>query len=89
MQKCAISLSLKNEILTFVAQHSLPPWLADALKALVAVPVDASGQANTLFAKLPGPENGVTVKHVIKFLQLLFRLFNTLGLFFFLYLLYL
>jgi hypothetical protein len=72
-------LSLKNEILTFVAQHSLPPGLADALKALVAVPVDASGQANTLFAKLPGPENGVTV---IKFLQLLFNFFNTLGFFF-------
>jgi len=38
--------------LTFVAEHSLPAWLADALQALVAVPVDATRKTNTLFAKL-------------------------------------
>ena len=39
----------------------MPTGLADALQALVAVPVDAAWQANALLAKLAGPEYDVIV----------------------------
>ena len=39
----------------------MPAGLADALQALVAVPVDAAWQANALLAKLAGPENDVII----------------------------
>ncbi len=41
---------------TLIAEHPVPAFLADALEAPVAVPVDAAGQANALFAELTAPK---------------------------------